>query len=118
MSIVKGFIVLIGLLLLGELLSESFNLPIPGSVIGMVLLFIALIVIKSVPEDVGKVSDGLVAHIGLLFVPAGAGISVYLGMIADNWLVIVLASLSSTILTLAFTALAFKLLSRGEGDVE
>ena len=108
---VRGFIILIGLLLLGDILSEGLSLPVPGSVIGMVMLFVGLIVIKGVPEDLGKVSDGLIAHIGLLFVPAGAGISLYLGMIAENWLVIVLASFGSTVLTLTFTALVFKLLS-------
>lgn len=111
---VKGFIVLIGLLLVGNILSEAFSLPVPGSVIGMVMLFIGLLVIKRVPDDVGRVSDGLIAHIGLLFVPAGAGISLYLGLIADNWLMIVLASLGSTVLTLVFTALVFKVLSKGE----
>ena len=111
---VKGFIVLIGLLLIGDTLSEAFSLPVPGSVIGMVMLFAGLIIMKNVPDDIGKVSDGLIAHIGLLFVPAGAGISLYLGMIAENWLVIVLASLGSTVLTLIYTALVFKLLSKGD----
>ena len=76
---VKGFIVLVGLLLIGNVLSESLSLPVPGSVIGMVILFVGLVLIKHVPDEVGKVSDGLIAHIGLLFVPAGAGISLYLG---------------------------------------
>lgn len=111
---VKGFIILIGLLLLGDVVSDGLSLPVPGSVIGMVMLFIGLIVLKGVPEDLGKVSDGLIAHIGLLFVPAGAGISLYLGMIAENWLMIVLASLGSTVLTLIFTAMMFKLLSKGD----
>lgn len=112
---VKGFIILIGLLLIGQILSEGLSLPIPGSVIGMVMLFFGLVIFKTVPEDLGKVADGLVAHIGLLFVPAGAGISLYLGLIADNWLVIVLASFGSTFLTLVFTALVFKAMSKG-GD--
>lgn len=111
---IKGFIILIGLLLFGQTVSEVFSLPVPGSVIGMVMLFVLLIFIKGVPEDLGKVSDGLIAHIGLLFVPAGAGISLYLGMIAENWLVIILASLGSMVLTLVFTALVFKALSKGE----
>ena len=113
---IKGFIVIIGLLLVGEVLSDGFSLPVPGSVIGMVLLFVGLIILKSVPDDVGKVSDGLVAHIGLLFVPAGAGISLYLGMIAENWLVIVLASVGSTVLSLIATVLLFKLLSKEGGE--
>ena len=111
---IKGFIVLIGLLLFGNLSSEGLSLPVPGSVIGMVLLFLGLVFLKRVPEDVGKVSDGLIAQIGLLFVPAGAGISLYLGMIAESWLVIILAALGSTVLTIIFTVLLFKLLSKGD----
>ena len=111
---IKGFIVLIGLLLFGNLISEGLSLPVPGSVIGMVLLFLGLVFLKRVPEDVGKVSDGLIAQIGLLFVPAGAGISLYLGMIAESWLVIILAALGSTVLTIIFTVLLFKLLSKGD----
>ena len=110
---VQGFIALIGLLLIGNVISEGLSLPVPGSVIGMVMLFIGLVIQKGVPEDLGKVSDGLIAHIGLLFVPAGAGISLYLGMIAENWLVIILASVGSTVLTLVFTAVVFKFLSKG-----
>lgn len=116
---VKGFIILIGLLLVGDVLSDVFSIPIPGSVIGMILLFIGLLFMKSVPDDLAKTADGLIAHIGLLFVPAGAGISLYLAMIAENWQVILLASFASTALTLVFTALAFKALSveqTGEGD--
>jgi len=112
--VVKGFIILIGLLLIGNTLSEAFSLPVPGSVIGMVMLFVGLLVVKTVPEDLGKVSDGLIAHIGLLFVPAGAGISLYLGMIAENWLVIILASVGSTVIAIIFTAMMFKFLSKGE----
>ena len=58
---VRGFIILIALLLLGNFLSDQLSLPVPGSVIGMVMLFIGLVIIKSVPEDLGRVSDGLMA---------------------------------------------------------
>lgn len=111
---VKGFIILIGLLLIGNAVSDGLSLPVPGSVIGMVLLFLGLLIVKGVPEDLGKVSDGLISQIGLLFVPAGAGISLYLGMIAENWLVIILASVGSTVLTLIFTAMMFRILSKGD----
>ena len=113
---VRGFLILIGILLLGNILSETLSLPVPGSVIGMVILFAVLVVQKSIPDDVAFVSDGLVAQIGLLFVPAGAGAVLYLGMIADNWLVIVLASVGSTVITLAFTALCFRVFSTGDDD--
>ncbi|MGH1399251.1 MAG: CidA/LrgA family protein [Alphaproteobacteria bacterium] len=111
---IQGFIVIIGLLLIGEIASSGLALPVPGAVIGMVLLLGILIIRKSVPENVAQVADGLLAHIGLLFVPAGAGISLYLGMIADNWVVILLASFGGTVSSLVITALLFQALKRGE----
>ncbi|MFK7839694.1 MAG: CidA/LrgA family protein [Bdellovibrionales bacterium] len=109
---VQGFLILVGLLIVGNALSNIFTLPIPGSVIGMLMLFFGLCLYKSVPEDLGKVSDGLVAHIGLLFVPAGAGISLYLSMITENWVVILSASAISTFLTLIFSVLVFRVLQK------
>ena len=111
---IQGFIVIIGLLFIGEILSDAFALSVPGAVIGMILLLGLLTVQKSVPASVARVSDGLVAHIGLLFVPAGAGISLYLGMIAENWVLIMLASFGGTVSSLVVTALLFKALKQRE----
>jgi len=115
---IQGFIVIIGLLLIGEILSGVFSLPVPGPVIGMVLLFCILAVRKDVPQGVGAVSDGLLKHLGLLFVPAGAGISLYLGLIQENWVLILVASFGGTISGLIVTALLFHALKRNDARGE
>ncbi len=109
---IKGFIILIALLLFGNTVSDVLSLPVPGAVIGMVLLLIGLCVIKRIPDDLGTVSDGLIRHIGLLYIPAGAGISMYFTLIAQNWITILLACAGSTILTLGFVALSFRYLRK------
>ena len=116
MHFLHGFLVLCALLWVGDIISEGLNLPVPGSVIGMVLLLAALFIKKDVPHSVGKTADGLIQYIGLLFVPAGAGVSLYLALIAEEWLVILTASFGSTVLTLAFCALLFRLLSKTRGQ--
>lgn len=116
MQILYGFLILLSLLLVGDFISELFNIPIPGSVIGMILLLCILIKRGRVDDSISITADGLIKYLGLLFVPAGAGISLYLSLIAENWLMILLASGLSTILTLVFCALLFQWLSKKETE--
>lgn len=107
-----GFLILIGCQLAGEIIVGVFGLTIPGSVMGMILLFIGLLVKGGVPDDLSGVGNGLLKYIGLLFVPAGAGISMYLELIAQEWGIILVASVSSTILTLLVAGTIFQLLGK------
>lgn len=111
---IQGFIILVALQLFGDFVSEQFSLSVPGSVIGMLLLLLILILRTDTLNIVSEASDGLIKYIGLLFVPAGAGISLYLGFIAENWIMITAASVLSTIVTLVFVAGIFKILTRGD----
>lgn len=56
--------------LLGEGLSHWLRLPIPGPVIGMLLLLGYLIVRKESAEKLTPTSMELLRHLSLLFVPA------------------------------------------------
>lgn len=106
----RGFLILILCQFAGELLVGFFDLIIPAPVIGMVLLLIGLMVSGHVPDTLDKAAQGLLHYIGLLFVPAGAGISLYLGLLVEEWDIIMLASVTSTILTLITAAWVFQLL--------
>ncbi len=86
----------------------ALDLPIPGSVIGMLALLSILIIRKSIPESIGTSADNLIKYIGLLFVPAGAGVSLYLDLIIEQWPVIILASFSSTLLTFFTCSILFR----------
>ncbi len=96
----------------GEVVSRLLDLPVPGPVVGMLLLFVALRVRNRVPDSVGAAADALAKHLSLLFVPAGVGVMMYFARLAGEWLPIVLALLASTIVTIAATALTFAALVR------
>jgi len=98
--------------LAGEVIARLTGLPVPGPVIGMLLLFIGLIVKGEVPQALQETADRLLSHLSLLFVPAGVGIMLHLDLIAANWLSISVALLVSTFLTIAVTALVMKGLDR------
>ena len=89
----------------GEFISYFIDAFIPGSVIGMVLLFLALAFKVVKPNKVKKLSTLLTENMGLFFLPAGVGLMNSLGIISQYWVVIVTASVVSTILVIASVAL-------------
>jgi len=98
--------------LLGEVVVLALGLPVPGPVIGLALLFATLVARRGVSDDMRATANGLLAHLSLLFVPAGVGVMVHLGRLRDEWLPIVVALVVSTAITIAVTALAMRWLAR------
>jgi holin-like protein len=96
----------------GELVSRLLGLPVPGPVVGMLLLFIALLARRRIPDSIGAAADALAQHLSLLFVPAGVGVMMYFGRLAGEWLPIAVALLVSTIVAIAAAALTFAALAR------
>ena len=98
--------------LTGEIIARGLSLPVPGPVLGMLLLFVALVLRGGPGKDLQTTSQTLLQHLSLLFVPAGAGIMVHLHRVASEWLPLLLSLLVSTLATLVITALAMKLCQR------
>ncbi len=94
----------------GELIALGLALSIPGSVIGMVLLFFALLVSPRLMEKVEESSHHILKHMSLFFIPAGVGIMVSAAGVMQHWLAVVIAIISSTLLTLAITAISMRCL--------
>lgn len=111
-----GFIALLLLCqLIGEVLVVWSGLPVPGPVVGMAIMFVGLMVRGGVPEGLGRVVDGLLAHLSLLFVPAGVGVMLHIAMLREEWLAISSALVLSTALTIAVTGLLMVALIRWVG---
>jgi holin-like protein len=98
--------------LVGEALVVVTGAPVPGPVIGMALLFVGLVLRGGIPDGLGRVADGLLAHLSLLFVPAGVGVMVHLAMLREELLAVTVALVVSTLLTLATTGLLMTALIR------
>ena len=101
--------------LVGELIVLASGLPLPGPVLGMVILFVGLLARGGVPDDLQALAGGLLRHLSLLFVPAGVGVMLHLALIADEWLAITLSLVLSTALTVAVTAGVMVCLQRVSG---
>lgn len=97
---------------LGEGLAYAFSLPVPGPVIGMVLLFCYLLVKRDAAEKLAPAAQEFLKHLSLLFVPAGVGIMVYANRVATEWLPIGAALVLSTVVSLVVTALVLRWLQK------
>ncbi len=105
--------------LIGEVIVQLAALPIPGPVIGLLLLFLTLCARGSLATPLRDTANGILQHLSLLFVPAGVGVMVHFARISGEWLPILAAVLVSTALAIAVSALVMQALMRGrrEGDV-
>ena len=98
--------------LLGEVVARWLALPVPGPVLGMLFLFVALVLRGGPGHELQTTSQNLLQHLSLLFVPAGTGIMIHLHRVADEWLPLLLSLVISTAATLVVTALVMKLFMR------
>ena len=112
MKFLNGVTLLLVYQLTGEILVRLLGLPIPGPVLGMVMLFVTLMIRGSAPDSLSEASSALLSHLSLLFVPAGVGMMTHFGRIADEWLTITLALFLSTVITMVATALIMQLTTR------
>ena len=112
--------------LAGEVIVRGLSLPMPGPVVGLLLLLLLLLardrfgVLARGPlrqDGVENASRGLLAHLSLLFVPAGVGVMQKLDVVADHGIAIAAVLAISVVLTLLMTVATFlaasRLLARG-----
>ncbi|MGX7025702.1 CidA/LrgA family protein [Vagococcus hydrophili] len=85
---------------LGEIVSKI--IPIPGSVIGMVLLFFALHFKWIKMEQVEDTGHWLINNMGLFFVPAGVGLMANFEMLKDIWWQLLIIMVITTGLMIVF----------------
>ena len=115
----------IGLILLCQLAAEvavrALTLPLPGPVVGLVFLLLLLLArdrfgwLAVGPLRHGGVenaSKGMLAHLSLLFVPAGVGVVQQLDMLASHGVAIVLVLAGSVLITLLATVVTFLVTAR------
>lgn len=112
MNFLNGITLLLVYQLVGEVTVRMLGVPIPGPVLGMVMLFVTLLIQGQVSASVDQASSALLSHLSLLFVPAGVGMMVHFDRIAEEWVPITLALLLSTIVTMVATSLIMQVTSR------
>ena len=115
MNALRGMMWLLIFQSAGELLARGLALPLPGPVIGMVLLLPALRW-PAVREPVAACAEFLLSHLSLLFVPVGVGVMTHLSLVSQYGIRMLAVVVLSTLAGLAVTVLTLHLLrDRGHG---
>lgn len=96
-------IVISVIMIISKVIESVLPFVMPASVIGLVLLFIALCTKAVKLEQVETVGNALVDNIGLLFVPAGISVINSFDILAAHPILIIGLIIISTFLLLAFT---------------
>ena len=89
---------------IGEVLSRGFSLPLPGPVLGLILLVPALR-FALVREPVAECANFLLSHLSLLFIPVGVGVMTHLALLSQYGGRMLVVIALSTWIGLAVTAL-------------
>lgn len=101
----------------GEVITRFLGLPLPGPVLGLLLLLALLVLRDRAPAPELRQTGGwLLSHFGLLFVPAGVGVMTQLGVLRAAWLPLLVAIPISTFLGLIVTGWVMQRLARPETD--
>ena len=95
--------VLFAFLALGELVVMATGIPVPSSIIGMLLLAAGLKAGVVKLSQVEKMANFLVHNLGFFFVPAGIGLMSCFGIIRGGLLPIIGASVVSTVIIIVVT---------------
>ncbi len=100
----RSLTLLLAFQLSGEVLSSLFGWPVPGPVLGMLLLLITLIVRGRVSAGLSNDSQHILRYLPLILIPPSVGIMDYWGSLAQDAGAITLSIVLTTLLSLLLAA--------------
>lgn len=102
--------VIFAICLAGEFLNRVVGIPIPGNILGMVLLLILLCTKILKPEQISGVSSFFLNHLALFFLPPSIAIMTVGDDILSQWPTLLLLCIVLTLISLAATGLTTQFL--------
>lgn len=112
MKYLKQLMIILIAYFLGIIMQLAFNLPIPGTVLGLILLFLGLsfgIVKIEMIEDICEV---LISHMSFLFIPAGVGLMTSFNLLEGKVVAFSAVIIISTFVVWIVTAYVVKFLRK------
>ena len=85
----------------GEFLHRIVGVPLPGNIIGMVLLFILLCTKVIKPEQISGVSSFFLNHLALFFLPPSIAIMAVGDEVLSKWPLLLFLCIAFTLVTIA-----------------
>lgn len=116
MKELKQLGIILIILFLGQGLQKYFSLIIPGTVMGMVILLLLLIMKVIKLHWIEKISNILLNHLIFLFIPGGVGVMKSLDMFKGNVIPLFIILIVTTIIITVVTGLTVQILIKDRED--
>lgn len=104
--------IILSFLFAGELINRLTPIPIPGNVLGMLLLFGALYFKIIEVSMIRDVSNFLLSHLSFFFIPASVGIISCFEILSETWIQVIGITIVSTLLVMILTGITVQLVQR------
>jgi holin-like protein len=111
LRILKEISIIVLIYLVGEAIVSFLDINFPGSIVGMLLLLLALQQKWLKLEDIRTVSTFLLGYMPLFFIPAGVSIMSSYTLMQGHYVKIVLIVITSTFVVMSLTALFLQFLA-------
>ena len=116
MAVFYAFLALLVLQWVGEVLVQALGLPLPGALVGALLLLVGLLLLGRLPKALEQTSAALLQNLMLLFIPIVAGVMLHFERIASEWLPFLASGIGGAVLTLLVTASVFRWMLQRSGQ--
>ncbi len=103
MTLLRGFLWLLGFQLLGQLVVEALALPVSHAMAGLLLLLAWLLVNRGLSDSVATASQALIPLLAMLIMPGVVGVFFVIDEFAGHWTAVVAALVVGTFLSVLTT---------------
>lgn len=111
-SFIRGFLIIMFFLALGKIISAWLPIALPGSIIGLILLFLGFTTHLLKIEWVLLSANFLLKYMVILFIPISVALLNYYEMLLNNWLVILFSVFFTSFLIMFSVGHLFQFLNK------
>ncbi|MDY6012386.1 CidA/LrgA family protein [Clostridium sp.] len=105
MKLFREALIIFAICLIGDAIVSLTGIPIPGNIIGLLLLLVALCTKIIKVEQVDTVSTFFLDHLAFFFIPAGVNLMTSLGLLKSSIIQIIIVCIVTTAIVIASTGL-------------
>lgn len=99
----KQFLIILVINFVGVIIQNIFHLPLPGTILGMLILFVLLWTKVLKVESIEKVCDFLILNMIIFFLPPAVELLEYMALLKTGFFKIIILLITTTVITMIVT---------------
>ena len=112
MRILLQLALILGICYVGDLIHDITGIPVPGNILGMLILLLLLCLKIVKLEQIREVSDFFLKRLAFFFLPPAIGLMLVGDDVKSRWPLLLLLCIVITIVTMAATGWTVQLLCK------